>query len=76
MVLVKEPAPDIYHYALSITNFSPESCIAFEDSPNGLLSVSGAGTPSIITVCENTAGNSFFRAEMVLFYLGEAGQAF
>ena len=43
--MVKEgnPAPDIYRYACSRLGKAPETCIAVEDSPNGVLSAYRAG---------------------------------
>ena len=38
-----KPYPDIYLYAMKEANVSNEECIAFEDSPNGVMSASNAG---------------------------------
>lgn len=38
-----KPAPDVYLYACSQIAMKPESCIAVEDSPNGILSAYRAG---------------------------------
>lgn len=38
-----KPAPDVYLYACSQIGMEPESCIAVEDSPNGIMSAYRAG---------------------------------
>jgi HAD superfamily hydrolase (TIGR01509 family) len=38
-----KPNPDIFLKAASILSFEPSSCIAFEDSPNGVKSAIAAG---------------------------------
>ncbi len=43
MVKEGKPSPDIYLYACSQLGKAPESCIAVEDSPNGVLSAYRAG---------------------------------
>lgn len=43
MVKEGKPAPDIYLYACGRLGLSPGSCIAVEDSPNGVLSAYRAG---------------------------------
>ncbi len=48
MITNGKPAPDIYLKACEILNVKPEACVAFEDSPNGLKSASGAGLKAIM----------------------------
>lgn len=44
-----KPAPDIYLAAARKLNAAPESCLAVEDSPNGIRSVAAAGmTPVMV----------------------------
>ena len=38
-----KPFPDIYEYACRKLSLKPEECIAFEDSPNGIVSAHEAG---------------------------------
>lgn len=38
-----KPSPDVYLYACDQLGFSPEECMAVEDSPNGVLSAWRAG---------------------------------
>ncbi|MEK6550232.1 MAG: HAD family hydrolase, partial [Pseudomonadota bacterium] len=42
VVPAKKPAPDIYNYVLDRLGLSPDECLAFEDSENGLKSSRGA----------------------------------
>ncbi|MBT8122037.1 MAG: HAD family hydrolase [Gammaproteobacteria bacterium] len=71
----KKPAPDIYNYALEQMNLSPDSCIAIEDSLNGLQSAAAAGVASLITVNPYTAQQDFKGALAVLDQLGDPGQS-
>ena len=43
MVKEGKPSPDIYLYACELLGFTPEQCMAVEDSPNGVLSAYRAG---------------------------------
>ena len=43
-----KPAPDIYEFACRELGVKPESCIAVEDSPNGVRSAYGAGCKVIM----------------------------
>jgi len=71
IVPAKKPAPDIYEWALCELRLGPESCLAFEDSRNGLKSSLGAGIKTLITVNGYTADESFDGAVAVLSDLGE-----
>jgi len=48
MVKEGKPAPYIYQYACEQLGFSPDECIAVEDSPNGILSAYRAGCKVIM----------------------------
>jgi HAD superfamily hydrolase (TIGR01509 family) len=48
-VPAKKPAPDIYLLAMQRLALPPESCIAIEDTMNGLRSAQAAGLNCIIT---------------------------
>lgn len=48
MVSVGKPAPDIYLKAAEMLGISPQSCIALEDSPNGIKSASSAGCVTVM----------------------------
>lgn len=43
-----KPKPDVYLYAVEQLGLTPEECIAVEDSPNGVISASDAGCPTIM----------------------------
>ena len=48
MVSVGKPAPDIYLKAAEMLSLSPQSCVALEDSPNGIKSASSAGCVTVM----------------------------
>lgn len=76
VVPAKKPAPDIYIYALNELGLSASECMAFEDSDNGLLSSTGAGLMTIVTVNGYTREQNFDTALIVLDQLGEPGSWF
>jgi HAD superfamily hydrolase (TIGR01509 family) len=71
MVAQKKPAPDVYHYVLNELGLSPQNCLVFEDSAQGLQSAQGAGLPVIITTHSCTQYQDFTGAALVLSDLGE-----
>lgn len=71
VVPAKKPAPDIYTYAMEKMELSPEQCIAFEDSRNGILSSQAAGLKTIITVNGYTKEDDFSGAVVVLDQMDE-----
>ncbi len=73
IVPAKKPAPDIYTYAMQQLGLTAESCIAFEDSRNGILSSRAAGLKTIVTVNDYTRDDDFREAVLVLDQLGEPG---
>jgi len=74
VVPAKKPAPDIYRYAMRELGLSPEHCMVFEDSVNGVLSVLDAGIDTlVVTVNAYTADQDFTGATLVLDGLGEPG---
>jgi HAD superfamily hydrolase (TIGR01509 family) len=72
----KKPASDIYLYALKHMGLNADDCIAFEDSENGLLSSTGAGIKTIVTINDYTRQQDFGSAALVLDQLGEPEVAF
>lgn len=76
VVPAKKPAPDIYHYALNEMKLDPQSCLAFEDSRNGILSSLGANIPTVITINDYTQSQDFTGAALVLDHLGDPGDPF
>ncbi len=65
-VTAKKPAPDLFELALNQLQLSPENCLAFEDSRNGLLSAMGAGLDTIVTPCIYTKDHDFTGALRVI----------
>ena len=45
----KKPEPDAYHTALDVLGLPAVSCLAIEDSRNGLVAAASAGAPVLIT---------------------------
>ena len=76
MVERKKPAPDIYLRALDDLRLPAASCLAFEDSENGLLSARAAGLPTLITPSAYTDHQSFPGALAVIDDLDHGGAAF
>jgi HAD superfamily hydrolase (TIGR01509 family) len=71
VVPAKKPAPDIYLWVLERLGLPASSCLAFEDSVNGLKASLGAGLPTLVTESEYTHGHEFPGAIAVLSNLGE-----
>ncbi|MCS6813638.1 MAG: HAD family hydrolase [Cyanobacteria bacterium] len=76
VVPAKKPAPDIYTYVLEKMRLSPNECLAFEDSDNGLKSATAAGLRTIVTVNDYTRTQDFTGAILVLDHLGDPGNVF
>lgn len=76
IVPAKKPAPDIYDWALEKLDLPAESCLAFEDSENGIKSSMGANLKTIITINDYTRDHDFDGAAIVLDNMGEPDQAF
>lgn len=70
VVPAKKPAPDIYHYALEALRLSPDECLAFEDSDNGVASAIGAGLKTVVTYNDYTREHAFEGAILVADQLG------
>ncbi len=70
----KKPAPDIYLWAMERMGLAPASCLALEDSDNGVRSVIDAGIRSlVVTTNAYTVNHDFNGATLVLDQLGEPG---
>ena len=65
-VPTKKPAPDVYLRVLQELGLPAESCLAVEDSRNGLLSALAAGIRTIVTPCIYTQGENFDGAALVV----------
>jgi HAD superfamily hydrolase (TIGR01509 family) len=71
IVPAKKPAPDIYLWTLEKMHLKAESCLAFEDSENGIRASRGAGLKTLVTVNDYTVDHDFRGAAAVLTDLGE-----
>jgi HAD superfamily hydrolase (TIGR01509 family) len=71
IVAAKKPAPDVYHYVLDQMALSPNHCLVFEDSQNGLEAAIQAQLKTVITVNHYTYKQDFSKAALVLSHLGE-----
>ena len=72
IVPAKKPAPDIYLWAMDKLGLGPESCLALEDSTNGVRSAYDAGIHSILVTHNGyTENDNFNGASCVLDHLGE-----
>lgn len=76
MVANKKPAPDLYLRVVDELRLPAASCLAFEDSENGLLSARAAGLPTLITPSAYTDHQSFLGALAVVDDLDHGGAAF
>ena len=71
----KKPAPDVYQHALQALGAGPDSCLAIEDSENGLRASLGAGLRTLVTTNRYTRAHDFSGACLVLDHLGEPDRA-
>ncbi|MGJ4885993.1 HAD-IA family hydrolase [Bradyrhizobium sp. HKCCYLRH1065] len=70
-VVRKKPAPDVYLEVLSQLDLPAASCIAIEDSGNGLMAATRAGVPVLITRSLYFRDDAFDGALAVFDDLGE-----
>ena len=76
VVPAKKPAPDIYSYVLERMQLPPRSCVALEDSVNGVRAAQGAGLCTVITVNDYTRNDDFPGAALIVDSIGEPGRPF
>jgi HAD superfamily hydrolase (TIGR01509 family) len=76
IVPAKKPAPDIYTWAMEQMNISPDACLAFEDSLNGVKSSLAADLKTLITVNGYTKDDDFTGAVLVLDQYGDPNAPF
>ena len=62
----KKPAPDVYFRALDELGLPGGSCVAIEDSRNGLLAARAAGIETIVTPSIYTRDENFQEAALVI----------
>jgi HAD superfamily hydrolase (TIGR01509 family) len=71
VVAHKKPAPDVYRFALETLGCDPGSCVAIEDSENGVKAARAAGLPVLAAPSYYLNGDDFSLATSVLTDLGE-----
>ncbi|MGA7384410.1 MAG: HAD-IA family hydrolase [Methylocella sp.] len=71
VVARKKPAPDVYRFVLDTLGCGAGSCVAFEDSENGIKAARAAGLPVIAAPSYYLKGDDFSLATSVLTDLGE-----
>jgi beta-phosphoglucomutase-like phosphatase (HAD superfamily) len=71
VVAHKKPAPDVYRFALDTLGCDPGSCVAIEDSENGIKAARAAGLPVLAAPSYYLNGDDFSLATSVLTDLGE-----
>jgi beta-phosphoglucomutase-like phosphatase (HAD superfamily) len=76
IVPAKKPAPDIYDYVLNRMGWSPDECLALEDSENGLRSAMQANLKTVVTINDYTCDHHFEGAALVLDCFGEPDAPF
>jgi beta-phosphoglucomutase-like phosphatase (HAD superfamily) len=76
IVPAKKPAPDIYLYVLEKMGWSPDECLALEDSENGLASAAQADLKTVVTINDYTRSHNFDGAALVLDCYGEPDSPF
>ena len=67
----KKPAPDVYRFVLDTLGCDPGSCVAIEDSENGVKAARAAGLPVLAAPSYYLKGDDFSLATSVLTDLGE-----
>ena len=63
---LKKPHPQVYLQTLARMGLAPETCLAFEDSANGLRAARGAGLATLVTPNAYTNHHDFSGALRVL----------
>lgn len=67
----KKPAPDIYAWVLERLGLPAETCLAIEDSANGLRAARAAGLRCLVTPNDYTASDDFTGAWRVMADLAD-----
>lgn len=70
----KKPDPLVYEQVLATLGLPGHSCLAFEDSFNGLRAAMAAGLQTLVTPTAHTADHRFDDALLVLPHLGDPAQ--
>lgn len=75
-VAEKKPAPDLYSLALRKLGLAAGDCLAVEDAGSGLAAARSAGIVCVVAYNNDTAGQDFEQAALVVDHLGEPDQPF
>jgi HAD superfamily hydrolase (TIGR01509 family) len=67
----RKPAPDLYELALATLRVPAASCVAFEDSANGVAAAKAAGLYTVATPSRWTIGQDFAQADLLIPSLGD-----
>lgn len=67
----RKPAPDLYELALATLRVPAASCVAFEDSANGIAAAKAAGLYTVATPSRWTIGQDFAAADLLIPSLGD-----
>lgn len=70
-VSAKKPDPEVYEFALRGLGLPPFSCLALEDTANGVASARGAGLAVLVTPSIYSAGEDFSGASAIWPSLAE-----
>ncbi|HIK18445.1 MAG TPA: HAD family hydrolase [Leptolyngbyaceae cyanobacterium M33_DOE_097] len=76
MVPAKKPAPDVYLHVLEAMKLLPQTCLAIEDSYQGLQAALQANLTTVVTVNPYTQQHDFSQASLVVDCLGEPDKPF
>lgn len=71
VVAGKKPAPDVYRFVLDELMCDPSSCVAIEDSENGVRAAREANLPVVAVPSHYLRGDDFSLATSLLSDLGE-----
>ncbi|KAM3095695.1 HAD family hydrolase [Phormidesmis sp. 146-35] len=72
----KKPDPAVYLHVLEVMNLQPETCLAIEDSYQGLQAALQAGLKTVVTLNDYTHHQDFSGATLVLNHLGDPDKPF
>lgn len=67
----RKPAPDLYELALATLRVPARSCVAFEDSANGVAAAKAVGVYTVATPSRWTIGQDFAAADLLIPSLGD-----
>jgi len=72
-ISTKKPSPAVYRHALLKLGLRSDTCVAIEDTRNGLRAARGAGLRTVVTANHYTEHEGFHGAGLIVDHLGEPG---